>query len=70
MEKQMMSMRQSYEEQIKQLSEENFQMLTELQERDEKQRILQEKLEFVENEIESIGMQLKEQSDINGLLRE
>lgn len=45
-------------------------MLTELQERDEKQRILQEKLEFVENEIESIGMQLKEQSDINGLLRE
>lgn len=66
----MMSMRQSYEEQIKQLSEENFQMLTELQERDEKQRILQEKLEFVENEIESIGMQLKEQSDINGLLRE
>lgn len=31
-------------------------MLTELQERDEKQRILQEKLEYVENEIESIGM--------------
>ena len=66
----MMSMRQSYEEQIKQLSEENFQMLTELQERDDKQRILQEKLEYVENEIESIGMQLKEQSDINALLRE
>ena len=35
-------------------------MLSELQERDEKQRILQEKLEYVECEIESIGMQLKE----------
>ena len=45
-------------------------MLSELQERDEKQRILQEKLEYVECEIESIGMQLKEQSEINQLLRE
>lgn len=45
-------------------------MLTELQDRDERQRVLQEKLEYVENEIESIGMQLKEQSDINALLRE
>ena len=70
LEKQMMSMRQSYEDQIKQLSEENFSMLTELQDRDERQRVLQEKLEYVENEIESIGMQLKEQSDINALLRE
>lgn len=52
------------------LTDENFDLLADLQNRDEKQRVLQEKLEFVEGEIESFGAQLKEQNDINALLRE
>ena len=51
----MTELRLSYEEQICKLTDENFQMLSELEDRDDKQRILQEKLEYVENEIENFG---------------
>ena len=45
-------------------------MIKEIQDRDEKHRVLDERLEYVDLEIENLGHQLKEQKNINHLLRE
>jgi len=42
------------------LTSENIRMMAELQDRDDKHQLLDERLEFVDLEIENLGYQLKE----------
>lgn len=48
------------QQEIKQLTSENIRMMAELQDRDDKHQLLDERLEFVDLEIENLGYQLKE----------
>ena len=42
------------------MTSENIRMMAELQDRDDKHQLLDERLEFVDLEIENLGYQLKE----------
>jgi septal ring factor EnvC (AmiA/AmiB activator) len=55
---------------ITQLSSENIQMVNEIQDRDEKHQILEEKLEYVDKEISSLGKQLLHSNEHNEKLKD
>ena len=55
---------------ITQLSSENIQMVNEIQDRDEKHQILEQKLEYVDKEITSLGKQLFHANQQNDKLTE
>ena len=72
----MAQMRSDYEsklneknENIDALTDENLKIIADIEDRDMKHKQLEEKLEYVDQEIEKLGGQLKEQNSINSKLK-
>lgn len=61
---------EQHQEEIHSLTQENIKMIAEIQDRDEKHKVLDERLEYVDLEIENLGHQLKEQKSVNHSLKE